>query len=258
PLTSEGLEITTGLGSIEILFPDDALSVSGNLDLTILDFVDLNGNFAFEKNSEPVTATLADSSTVNVEVLTIGASGVTGFAGVNGPASNSNAMGISLSDINFALVLMSVSSPAPGDNRSWTALRAEVGSISLKGISGFGLTVESFILELNTAGGEINGAANSAVVNFAVSDFDGNTVADGGYTVDLGGGNTVLIDFETELLRVGGTLEVLDGFIYIRGEFGFEKSSIPVTATLANSTSAPVDILAISAKDVTAFVGVNG
>jgi hypothetical protein len=255
-----GLEISTGSGDKELLFTGDVFGVYGNLGLSILEFVDLTGDFAFETSSDPVMATLTNSSTVEVETLTMAGTGITGFAGVNGPAGNPGAMGISLSDIDFALILMNVSDPEPGDNRSWTALKAQVqvGGISLVGMAGFGLTIESFALEFNKAGGDINGFANDQVVDFVASDLNGDSAADGVHIVNVGGGNTVEIDFDSEFLRIGGTIEILDGFVYLRGDFIFEKSSTPVTVKLADNNTVEVDMLTISARDAAAFAGVNG
>ncbi|MHC4396401.1 MAG: hypothetical protein ACYS1A_12170, partial [Planctomycetota bacterium] len=264
-----GLRISTGSSSsIEILSTDEILSVSGDLGLDISGFVVLEGTFAFEKSGEPVTITLTDSSTVDVEVLTISAIDAAGFAGVNGPAGNAGAMGISLSGVNFGLILMNVADPLPGDNRSWTALKAEVGSIDIVGIQGFELTIESFGLELNKAGGDINGFANREVVDFVASDMDDDGEPDEVHIVDVGGGNTVEMNFDGDLFRVGGTIGIeLDGFVYLSGDFAFEKSNDPVTVKLADddpgtveddSTTVEVEIMTIAAKDVKAFAGVNG
>src|SRR5207253_9912182 len=74
----------------------------------------LNGHFAIEKQGR-VSLTVTDGATpeaVQVERLTIGASHVNAFAGINGPASNPGALGLSLTDVDFALALMKVAAPA--------------------------------------------------------------------------------------------------------------------------------------------------
>jgi hypothetical protein len=86
-------------------FEGDLLRVSSGFDIAVSDFFHVSGAFAFEKSTEPVTVTLTDQSLANVEIMTIGGSNVTAFAGVNGPAGQDGAMGLSLFDVNFALVL---------------------------------------------------------------------------------------------------------------------------------------------------------
>ena len=93
------------------------MDVGGSLELILGNFVYLSGNFAFEKSSDPVMATLTDDSEVEVEVLTLGASDVTGFVGINGPADQDGAMGLSFSGVNVAMMLMKVHNPAAGDER---------------------------------------------------------------------------------------------------------------------------------------------
>ncbi|MHC4396402.1 MAG: hypothetical protein ACYS1A_12175 [Planctomycetota bacterium] len=159
-------------------------------------------------------------------------------------------MGVLLEEVDFALMLMKVSNPYSGDSRSWTALKADVGNASFVGLDGLGLSlgVTELAVMVNRANGLYdNGDPNTAAVNFQI---------DGGYTVDLGGGNTVDMDFAGDLLELGGTIEIgLDGFVYLSGYFAFNKSSDPVTVVLADidPTNVNVEILTVAARDATAF-----
>ena len=98
--------------------------VSGKLDISVYDFFQTKGDFAIEKMTE--TVTLADgvlnpdgtvkqaASTVKVDLLTLGASKVAAFAGIGG--GTDNAMGLSLTGVDFGMALMSEQlTGAPGE-----------------------------------------------------------------------------------------------------------------------------------------------
>ncbi|GAG46424.1 unnamed protein product, partial [marine sediment metagenome] len=187
-----------GGNSVEIDFEGDLLRVGGTIGIEIDGFVYLSSDFAFEKSDDPVTVTLSDvdSTEVLVEVMTIGATDVTAFAGVNGPADQDGAMGLSMSGIDIGLVLMKVSDPDnlhPEDTRSWMALKAEVDDISFIGIDDLTISLTDFAVLFNRASGDDNGAANYAV-DFAAS---------GAYSIDVGDGEAIEIDFADGILKVG-------------------------------------------------------
>ena len=71
-------------------------------DIELFGFFTVSGNFGFEKSTDSVT--LGDTSTVNVDKLTIGASNVTAFAGVNGGTADE--LGLSLSGVEFGLAFL--------------------------------------------------------------------------------------------------------------------------------------------------------
>ena len=75
--------------------------VAGHLEINVADFVTLEGDFAFRKSTAQVT--LDDQSQVDVSLLTVGATGATAFAGLDG--GTPDAIGFGLSDVEFALVL---------------------------------------------------------------------------------------------------------------------------------------------------------
>src|SRR5690606_25800176 len=60
----------------------ELIEVRGQLEIDLFGFFQVAGDFALRKSDE--TVTLADGSTVSVESLTIGASGVDAFIGLNG------------------------------------------------------------------------------------------------------------------------------------------------------------------------------
>ena len=150
------------------------LRVKSGFAVAISDTIYLNGEFAFEKSSSPITVTLADdTTTISVEILTIGANAANAFAGFNGPAETEGAMGLLLGGVSFALVLMKVSGAGPGDTRSWTALHAEADSISFIGVDGLSVSLNDFSLDYNGADGQNGSVPNTLAVNFVLTDFDG-------------------------------------------------------------------------------------
>ncbi len=60
---------------------------------------------------------------VETDLMTIGADNVSAFAGNNG--GTANALGLELSNVNFALAMLTDAT------RKWTSLQAEVGSVAL-------------------------------------------------------------------------------------------------------------------------------
>ena len=76
----------------------------------------LSGNFALTKTQEEVTLKDVNSNqteSLTVDLLTIGGSEGRAFAGVNGPETNPEAMGIYLKEVSFAMALMSAPRPEP-------------------------------------------------------------------------------------------------------------------------------------------------
>ncbi|EFK95090.1 hypothetical protein LDC_2907, partial [sediment metagenome] len=93
--------------------------------------------------------TLANGSTADVDLLTIGADNVSAFIGVRGSDDNvtTDDFGIVLSGVDAGLALMTQQPAAGqtvGSGRSWTTLQASVGSASLVGIDDLTLEVTDF------------------------------------------------------------------------------------------------------------------
>ena len=201
-------------------FEDEFLRASGTLSLNVFGFFGVDGDFAISKRSENVLltdGTTVDTTTTKVEALTIGANDVSAFVGVNGPASNPGAMGLSLTGVDFAIVLFKIKAeddsgtPAvdeslmPTDQRTWTTVKASVTGASFIGIDDLTLSVSSLTVELNQKGGGIKTAAtdttfataNAKVVAYA-SSFDNDT--SGGVT--SGDGLVVATGSPDDLCRV--------------------------------------------------------
>ncbi|MCJ8346443.1 hypothetical protein MJH12_12945, partial [bacterium] len=131
----------------------ELIQITGNLNLNIFDFFSVSGGFAFVKSSEVVT--LADGSQANVDLLTLGGSNVNAFAGLNGGTSDQ--LGLVLSGVNFGLAIMK---DKDRDDRSWLALKGNVGSVSFEGVDGLELAATDFIIDVNKYTG-VAGASSS-------------------------------------------------------------------------------------------------
>ncbi|RLC10571.1 MAG: hypothetical protein DRH43_06050, partial [Deltaproteobacteria bacterium] len=138
---------------------------------------------------------------------------------------NDAALGLSLRDVNFGLAMMKKKAPATGsptDFRSWTSLKAEVGSASFVGIDGLAVSVSDFSVAINQGRGTKNGQPNTTVADFKTTPLIVNT----------GGGNRVTLDFDGNkgsLLRAAGVLTLVilkddEEFVSLTGGFSIEKS----------------------------------
>ncbi|NDB19120.1 MAG: hypothetical protein EB027_07680, partial [Actinobacteria bacterium] len=99
------LVINTGGGDVNLNFAASEgalLRVAGNLTLSVAGFVTVSGNFAVERNQS--TVVLSSGEEVAVNLLRVGASQVSAFAGVNG--TGADRLGFDLSQMDFALALM--------------------------------------------------------------------------------------------------------------------------------------------------------
>jgi len=105
--SDQPLLVATGPDSSMTLDFDAAdgpvLKASATFDIDLFGFVLLNGSFAVSKSETQVILADADSTNLDVELLTIGATNVNAFAGVNG--NSSDRQGLALSDVEFGLAL---------------------------------------------------------------------------------------------------------------------------------------------------------
>ena len=202
---AQSLTVITG-PSTDLTFNMDGedgelLRASGNLTLELFNFFYVNGGFAIEKSSETVKVykddgnllTTDDNTNVDVDLLTIGGYNVSAFAGMNGPASNADALGLSLTGVEFALALLSEKT---GTQRQWLSLQGTADDVSFVGIDGITVSVDTLSIEVNHA------AADGSLVNYAAM-LPLFAVATGPGGTDL----TFDLDAEDgEVLRASGNL----------------------------------------------------
>ncbi|CAB5114909.1 hypothetical protein D3OALGB2SA_2618, partial [Olavius algarvensis associated proteobacterium Delta 3] len=113
----------------------ELLHASGAVRLEVSGFFYAGGTFSFEKRIGSLTVTDGvTAETVPVDQLLLDAHVDSAFAGVNGPADsdgdgiadNPSALGLQLTDVEIGLGFFKPQDTA--DTRSWTSLKAEVGS----------------------------------------------------------------------------------------------------------------------------------
>ena len=112
--------------------------------------------------------------------MTVGASDVDIFVGVNGPAAHAGAMGLSIENVGFGLALMKPVDTQ--DTSNYYGLTATASAVSLVGISGFTLSVNNITVEVN-GGTDMDAQKSERVVDFTKGDLDGDNDADGKTTV---------------------------------------------------------------------------
>ena len=197
----------------------------------------------------------------------MGASNLNAFAGVNGPASEAGALGLSLSGVDFALALAKAKAPAlptvPTDLRSFTALKATVASASFIGVEGLTVEVTTLAVAINQGGGTDGGVAHDLVIDFNAGGTAGAQLG-APLTVNTGGGNSIDLDFEGDdgtLLKAEGTVDIgVFGFFFVSGNFAFEKKSatVDLSGGASPELDVAVDLLTVGASNVNAFAGIGG
>jgi len=264
------LTILTGPASDMALTIDGGrgqfVEASGHLTLDVFGFVQVNGEFAIEKASTPETLTLSDATTVNAEVLRIGASNLSAFAGMNG--GTADAIGLDLSGVEFGLALMT-EVPAAGVTtlpRSWTSVQATAESAAFVGVDGLTARGENIAVTVNRAG-----TLTDLVVDYSLK-TEGGTERKTSMTVRTGISDSLTFDMDGSdgrLLRASADLKLdLFGFFQVSGGFAIEKrsesfmlndgvvSEVPADAKAATEINA--ELLTIGGSGIDAFAGMNG
>ena len=230
PTTSVSLNLDGGRGPLQ--------RAAGHLEVAVADFFAVEGDFAFEKSLSLLT--LADGQHVEAELLTIGASGASAFAGLNGGSADQ--LGLSLSDVGFALV---VAADQATPTRSWTALKANAGSIALTGMPSITATGENISVEINRP------ASDGSLIDFLAQPLEIPTGPTTTQTLSMDGS-------VGSLIRASGTLDIAVGdFVQFSGDVAFETSRRN-NVSLADGSLVNLDQLIIGTNGVSAFVGNGG
>ena len=233
----------------------ELLRASGNLTLDVFGFFRASGGFTIEKRSASVT--LSDgtatkpASTIAVDLLTIGGSGIDAFAGING--GTASAMGLSLSDVSFGLALMTEKGTA---KRQFTSLQATAGAVSLVGVKDVTLSAKSLEVQINRGVAGV-GTTPAVEVDYAARQMDIATgPGESHLTLDMDGSLG-------ELTRARGQFDInLYNFVSLQGNFAFDKydSSVKLSDKSGKSITKAVDVsmLTVGGSDINAFMGLNG
>jgi len=264
------LTILTGPASDMALTIDGSFGqytkASGHLVLDLFGFVQVEGEFAIEKASAPVTLMLSDGQSAKAEVLKIGATKLNAFAGING--GTTDAIGLQLVGVEFGLAMMSevVAAGSTAAGRSWTSLQATATSAAFVGVEGLTAKADTISIEVNRAGKE-----SDAVVDYS---YKSGSSGDRKTSLEISTGiaSTLALSMdgtEGRLLRASANLE-LDafGFMQVSGGFALEKRTESfylndgVASDDPTKAKAPTQItaqlLTIGGSGIDAFVGMNG
>jgi autotransporter-associated beta strand protein len=236
-----GKKINETIGGYNLVFDstNDVTEFSGSATLAIEDFFRVEGSLGFNKSAGNLA--VSDGKSVDVNLLTIGGDNLSGFVGNR--AGTADQVGLSLSDIDFALAL---ASDAEKLDRRWTAVTATAGQVALVGIPGVTLAANSLGVQINRAD------ADGDVIDFLATPLRVSTGTGTSLTIDLDGG-------QGELLRALGNLEIgVDGFITATGNFAVERGTSKVTLADSGKSVVDVELLTIGANDIGGFVGTNG
>ncbi|MBC7377225.1 MAG: LEPR-XLL domain-containing protein, partial [Burkholderiaceae bacterium] len=239
---SNNLVVATGPGDTLALnmvgAEGETLKASGTLALDAFGFFQASGNFAVERLDSQVT--LDGGEVVQTRLLTVGASNVNGFAGLNG--GTANALGLQLTNFEFGLAMQSSKVLA---SRSWTSLQATVASVGLIGVDGLTLTGSNLGIRLNQAS-----VFNDKVVDFSINNL----------VVATGPGDTLALNMvgaEGEILKASGTL-ALDAFGFFQASGNFAVERLDSQVTLAGGEVVQTRLLTVGASNVNGFAGLNG
>ncbi|MFN5741433.1 MAG: hypothetical protein ACK5A1_07615, partial [Planctomyces sp.] len=220
----------------------------GNLPaISLFDFITLSGSLTFKR--VPYTATLNDGTTVDTWAIVMNSLDGGVFAGVNGPASNSDATGLSVAGVDGAMAILVPKDSA--DKRRWVAAAGTGNAVSLVGLPDLTISATNFAVELNKSlGTATGGAANSSLVDFHANPL--NVLMDDGSTVTIThpASSGALLKVATD-----ATIGVAD-FFRVTGSFGVQTSTRNVS--LSDGTSVAADVLMIGGQNASAFAGVNG
>ena len=213
------------------------------MTLGIGDFFHLNGNFNIEKSSTTVSVVHNETTTsVEADLLTIGASGLDAFAGIDG--GTTDALGFSLTGLEFGLAILGEKG---GAARSWYGLKANASSAAFVGIEDVELSVSNVALLLHQAN------SDGSLVDYSASPLNvvtGPDAVNDVVTLDMDGASG-------ELLQLSGTFAIqLFDFFRIDGSMALEKSSGSIV--LSDGSTVATDRLTIGGANLNAFIGAHG
>ncbi|MCJ8344407.1 hypothetical protein MJH12_02620, partial [bacterium] len=193
-------------------------SISGNLNINVYNFFQVSGGFALNKYTE--TVTLSDGNDVIVDLMTLGASGVSAFVGMNGGSSDQIGF-----DVDSADFVLSILKEKDGAKRKWTSLYSTIDGASFVGIEELTIEATDLVVEINKE------ASDKTVVDFKAKNLEVKTSTTTSLTLDMDGQ-------KLEYLRVRGNLNInVNDFFIINGGFAFSKSTETVTLSDKSQTT---------------------
>lgn len=247
-------DLTLKAGDSDIVFDIEGnygqlIQVSGDASLNFNNFIVIDGSFGFESKSA-VVITTAD---YNKEILTNSSNftfyNTNAFIGFDkGTTTFDDDMGVRLTGIDLTLAFFQ----EVDGNRTWASVDSSIESVDIYGIKGVNL-------EVNDASIVSNIAANDG----SVIDFAYMTTKDLTHSITIpslvqsGDAVTFSADgYKGEFVEVvtDVNIEVYDYF-YASGKIGIQASTQSLY-TNNSSQESEYNVIAFTAKDIDAFVGV--
>ncbi|RME35010.1 MAG: hypothetical protein D6786_03210, partial [Gammaproteobacteria bacterium] len=238
------------VGSSTVTFDMHGVSVNAaaTLDVNLFGFAILNGSFAIQQKS--VAVNLSDGTRKTVDMLTIGASNINGFVGINGN-DLINRVGFQVTGVDVAVALMTEQG---NPQHRFTAVQASATSAAFVGLPKVSISSTNMSLEINK-GYLDTVTGKTVVVDFAANNLAVATGPSTFYFFTMPGAGG-------ELLRASGIFDVnvFDALV-VNGSFRFETTTQDVFlrsgATPTTNLSATTRMLTMSGYVGTAFVGMN-
>jgi len=240
---SQGLEVKDGIAgssTIDGLSSDqtvvtldmsgETISASGDLNLNLFNFVQMEGAFSFDKSTQNVD--LSDGSNVKVESLVLSGEDVNAFAGFS---LGDDKLGFEVTDLDFVFAMMNEKT----GNRQWSALSGNIANASFVGVSGITISGSSLNLEIN------NASIDGLVVDYT--------------TATLPSIENLNLDFDSNLksyTALKGTFDI-DAFGVVKAankQAEFLVESTPVL--LSDGTTANISMLTMAITDLDFFAGI--
>ena len=236
-----GLAVATGGDSVNLDYTHKFFQASGTIELDFGGYVSISGSMAIQSQAG-TTVTLSDGTTPTMSELTIGADKVTIFAGMNGPSTNSKAVGVELDNAGFALAMFTGT-----DGKVYYGVKSTAETLKAVGLpDGFEISATDLQVQIN------GGNDGNNVVNFDA--FNPGT----GMAVQTGTSPSVNLDYTQKYLQASGTIKLeFGGFVSVSGSMAIQ-SQAGTTVTLTGGATQTMSELTIGANDVTIFAGMNG
>ncbi|MEN9553872.1 MAG: hypothetical protein RLZZ232_158, partial [Planctomycetota bacterium] len=240
--SADPLVIATGPSTTRTLSFDSSdgalIEASGHLNITLSNFVQFSGNLALRKST--ATLKLATGTDVTTELLVIGGTDLSAFAGING--GTPEALGFNLSGLNFAFA---AATDVNDHSRTWMALDASAAGVSFNGIPGVSISATALDLAVNQP------AADGSLINFAAQPLTVKTGASTSRVLDLSGANSAL-------LEASGTLSIdVAGFFRVSGSLGVRKSEFDLALSDSSTATQRVNLLTVAGDNLSGFAGMN-
>jgi hypothetical protein len=224
-----------------------SVNLSG-LNLSFSSFLSIQASSAALSLAEtPVTLTLSDNTTTrSVTEMTIGLTGATVFAGLNGPATNPGAVGLTLGGPGLDLGLAVLQST---QGYYYYALSSSGGTVGTVGLPA--MLSANFVnptLQVNAGNDPHNLAAD-------FHSLAGNALA-------IPGSNGISLTYRTPLLDAAATGTVMIGpSMSLSGSLALSIETVSASApevSLNGNGLAGTQVLTLGGAGLNAFVGVSG